>query len=158
MNPRRAAVVVSALLAIAPGAFAQSCAVGTTAVAFGTYDPFAVSPRDSTGSVSVNCAAHATALTLAYSVSLSAGGSGNVAARALSSGANRLNYQLYTGPTRLTPWGDASGGSSKVFGSLLLNVLLPVSATHSVYGRVAAGQGGAPAGSYADTIMVTVSY
>lgn len=158
MKPRRTAAVALALLALAPWACAQSCSASATTVAFGTYDPFAGSPRDSTGSVSVNCAAHATALNLSYSVSLSAGGSGNVAARTLNSGASLIGYQLYTDALRMTPWGDATGGTSKVFGLLLLNVVLPVSATHTVYGRIAAGQTGVQAGSYADTITVTVSY
>lgn len=158
MKRWHAAVIALALLASAPCVRAQSCAASATSVAFGTYDPFTALPRDSTGSVSVYCAAHATALTLAYSVSLSAGGSGNVAARTLSSGAHLLGYQLYTGPLRLVPWGDATGGTSKVFGSLLLNLVLPVSDTHTVYGRIPAGQTSVGAGNYADTITVTVSY
>ncbi|HET9976434.1 MAG TPA: spore coat U domain-containing protein [Burkholderiaceae bacterium] len=158
MKPSRATVIALTLLALAPCGRAQSCAASATTVAFGTYDPFAPLPRDSTGSVSVNCAAHATALNLAYSVSLAAGGSGNVAARTLTSGVHRLNYQLYTDPMRMVPWGDAAGGTSKVFGLLLLNLVLPVSDTHTVYGRIAAGQTGVGAGSYTDTITVTVSY
>lgn len=158
LKTSRAAAVAGIALALAPWACAQSCSTSASAVAFGTYDPFAALPRDSTGSVSVNCAAHATALTLAYSVSLSSGGSGNVAARTLGVGANRIGYQLYADASRLMPWGDATGGTSQVFGSLLLNVALPVSATHTVYGRIPAGQTGVGAGSYADTITVTVSY
>lgn len=158
MKPCRAAAVALALLASAACVRAQSCSVAAATVAFGTYDPFAGLPRDSTGSVGVNCAAHATALTLWYSVSLSAGGSGNVAARKLAAGADLMSYQLHTNSLHTTPWGDGSGGTSQVFGSLLLNLLLPVSSTHTVHGRIPAGQTGVGAGSYADAITVTVSY
>lgn len=158
MKPRRAAAALVAIALAPAAAWAQSCMASATEVAFGTYDPFSASPRDSTGSVSLNCNAHTTALTLSYAVSLSAGGSGNVAARRMLAGANTLDYQLYTGPLRTVAWGDGSGGTSKIFGSLLLNLLLPVSTTHTVYGRMPAAQTGAGAGTYADTITVTISY
>ncbi|MBB3047521.1 spore coat protein U-like protein [Litorivivens lipolytica] len=72
----------------------------------------------------------------------------------MSSGANSLNYNLYTDPTYLTVWGDGNGGTATVPGAIGV-LLLPID--HVVYGRIPAGQNSA-AGNYSDTISVTVTY
>jgi spore coat protein U-like protein len=57
-------------------------------------------------------------------------------------------------------WGDGTGGSSPVRGSvttLVNGVLGSGSLALTVYGRIPAGQLSTPA-SYADTILVTVTY
>lgn len=139
-------------------ASAQSCTVTASGVAFGSYHPLASLPTDATGLVTVSCAANPIALVLGYSVALSAGGSGSVASRSMTAGARTLGYQLYRDATRSTVWGDGSGGSSTLSGGLLLGLLLPASANHPIYGRIPALQTGTGAGSYGDTVTVTVSY
>ncbi len=128
---------------------AAQCSASANGVAFGSYNSLAGLAVDSVGSVSVSCV-----LSLGYTISLSPGGAGSFAPRQLNNGGNTLNYNLYTNPTYLTVWGDGSGGTGTVPGSIGL-LLLPVN--HVVYGRIPAGQNAA-AGSYTDTISVTVTY
>jgi len=134
-----------------------SCSVTTTSLAFGTHQPLSGSATDSVGSVRVACGGVA-GLLIPYTVGLSAGGSGNVAARRMSSGAHTLGYALYSDAGRTTPWGDVSGGLL-LSSSILLDVLglAPVS-THSVYGRIPAGQTTTVPGVYSDTLTVTLTY
>ena len=158
MHALSTVVVAAGLWVLASPAAAQSCTATASGVAFGSYSPFASVPADSTGQVGVTCAAQAVAQTLVYTLSLSSGQSGAYASRSLKSGSASLSYQLYTNATRTSVWGDGTSGTSTVGGSLLLSLSLPVSATATVYARMPAGQTSATAGSYSDTIIVTVAY
>lgn len=116
---------------------------GPGCVGFGAYDPLASRPLDGVGKVQVNCDA-----AVGFSVSLGAGG-GTFEARTLSAGSAELGYNLYTDAARATVWGDGISGDSVSSSGTLVD--LPI------YGRIPALQN-IPAGSYADTITVTVSY
>lgn len=133
---------------------AANCSISALPVAFGGYNPLAVSAADAVGQVTVTCT-NLVSLLLTYSVSLSRG-AGSFASREMANGANRLRYNLYTDPTRLIVWGDGSAGTSKVTNTFLA-VLLGVSASHTVYGRVPALQNVA-IGGYSDTITATVEW
>ncbi len=85
-----------------------ACTVAATPVAFGVYQSSAQLPTDSTGTVTVACG-----IFTSYSVSISAGvGGTNALNRALSSGGNRLAYNLYTDPTRIRH-GSSSGAMAR---------------------------------------------
>lgn len=131
-----------------------SCTVTATAVSFGNYNPIAATTNDATGTVQVTCTM-VVALGGSYTIDLSAGSSGNAAQRTLKQGASSLNYNLYTDAGRSTVWGDGTGGSSHV--SPTFTALLFVQQSATIYGRIPAGQNVA-AGSYGDTITVTVTY
>ncbi|HEU4459918.1 MAG TPA: spore coat U domain-containing protein [Methylibium sp.] len=134
-----------------------SCSASTAPVTFGAVNPLAAGPSDSTGQVRVSCGGVA-GLLIPYRIALSGGGGPSIGARRLTSGANSLAYGLFADPARLVTWGDASGGTV-VSGSILLDVLgLSPTVTHTVYGRIPAGQNSAIPGSYVDTITVTVTY
>lgn len=134
-----------------------SCSVTTNNVVFGSFNPLAIGPGDSTGSVRVTCGG-VVGLLIPYQIELGSGGSGNVSARRMSSGANTLGYGLYSDPSRSSSWGDIAHGTA-VSGSMLLDVLgTAPAATHTVYGRIPSGQNTAVPGIYADTITVTVTY
>jgi len=120
------------------------CTVSTTAVSFSTYDVFSTLNDDITGSIIVKCRPSAP-----YSLSLSPG-SGTYASRTMTSSIYTLNYNLFVDATRLTIWGDGSAGTGTVSGNA-------ADATHTVYGRIPARQN-AHVGSYADTIIVTVTF
>lgn len=124
-----------------------SCVVSATTLAFGTYTPGTAKPGTST--VSVTC----TNLT-SYSVGLDAGaGTGaSIATRIMNSSANTLNYSLYQDSGHATVWGNTVGTNT------------PAASTGSgaqqditVYGLIPSAQTPA-AGSYSDTINVTVTY
>jgi spore coat protein U-like protein len=140
----RRAVVGFALLTFATLAGALQCTVGTTSVAFGTYEPFSNAPNESTGTVTVSCDASAP-----YSVSINPGGIGSFN-RALTSGAYHLVYNLYTDSARTVIWGDGTGSTARVNAT-------GTGATYIVYGRIPAHQN-VHAGAYADTLIVTVDF
>lgn len=146
---RLAVVLAGVLLAcLALPANAQ-CSATTLGVAFGGYDPFSGASVDSTGTVTVTCL-----VINSYSVALSRGSSGSYSPRTLVSGGNALDYNLFLNSSRSTIWGDGTGGTGVISGSIGL-LLLPNN--HTIYGRIPGGQNPA-AGSYADTITVTVTY
>lgn len=133
------------LLASAASAQAATCTVSATSGAFGTHTFLVASPSDSTGSITVSCDAGAS-----YSLGILGGFTGTFT-RAITSGSNRLAYNLFTDATRTVVWGDGTAGSARVSSSGTAG------ATHTVYGRVPARQN-VPAGSYADSLIVRVEF
>lgn len=133
-----------------------TCTASATGVFFGTYNPFSGSNAEDTGSVRIDCGGGVG--TVAYTIELNRGlYSAGFSPRRLSSGGNRLNYNLYTNPARTTIWGDGSGGTSVVSDSL--SVLKGGSSrAHTVYGRIPARQTWAVVGRYSDTITFTIIY
>lgn len=127
---------------------AQACSASSSGVAFGQYSPGAAAARDTAGTVVVNCPSTQQNV----SVRVSAGNSGSFAQRRMTSGASILNYNLYTTATRTIVLGDGSGGTGifdlgRTRGSV----------SRTIYGRIPAGQK-VSAGSYSDTLVVTVSF
>jgi spore coat protein U-like protein len=127
-----------------------NCTVSTTALAFGNVNTISGSNVDSTGSLSIVCT-NGTAW--AASAGIGAGSGASYANRKLTSGANLLNYNIYTTTGRTIVWGDGSGGTQTIPGT-------GTGTTQSVtvYGRVNSGQTSVPVGAYADTVAVTVTY
>lgn len=137
-----------------------TCSVTAGSVAFGAYDPLSGGNRDSTGSVTVECTRSLfSAFTVNYEVRLNAGNRGSFTPRAMNAGADTLEYNLYTDPTRTTIWGDGSSGTVSQSGSLswVLFQFGTKTQTFTTYGRIFGAQF-VPAGTYSDTITVTVLY
>ena len=133
-----------------------SCSVSPSAVSFGVYNPFTTTALDSTANVQVTCSlAGVVAVLVNYTIQLNGGGSG-FSPRKMQSGANALNYNLYTDSAHTIIWGDGTGGTATVADSYIVS-LTPGVRTYTVYGRTVASQN-VPPGSYADTITVTVNY
>jgi len=145
-SPRMPSLLLAVTAALATPAAWSGCAVSAQGVDFGTYNPLGRQDHDSAGNISVNCDAG-----IAYSIALSPG-AGVGGARAMRSGANVLNYNLFTDPTHLSMWGDGSGGKAIVAGSGTGSVT-----NVPVYGRVPGSQS-VPSGSYADDIVITVNF
>lgn len=126
-----------------------NCTVSTTAVAFGSVNTLSGN-TDATGSVSVTCTNGS-----AWSAAANAGsGTGaTLASRRMSAGANTLSYTLHTDAARSSVWGDGSAGTATVS-----NTGTGAAQTFTVYGRVPSGQTSVPAGSYSDTVSVTITY
>ncbi len=137
---------------------AETCTVSTTSVAFGTYDPLAGAPLDTTGTVSVTCTSGGPPPRVDYDILLSTGQAGSYGPRAMTNGTSQLNYNLYTDSARSQRWGDGSGGTSVI--SVRFNVSPPGSTQtddYPVYGRVFAGQN-VTTGVYLDSITMTVNF
>jgi spore coat protein U-like protein len=152
-----------ALLAVAAGllactsARAETCTVSAGSVAFGIYDPLAVGPLGTTGTIQVTCTSdrppHVT-----YELHLDTGQAGSFTPRAMTSGADQLTYNLYIYAARSAVWGEGSGSTAVV--SAGYNLTRPGSTTtdsYSVYERVPAGQL-VTAGSHLDTVTVTLIF
>ncbi len=164
--PRRAPTLLASrllmlpmlLLALAGPAVAATCGVTAVPLAFGVYSPGSLIANTSTGTVMVTCLAAPTAVLQSYQLTLSTGASASYATRKLVSGSRTINYQLHSDPAMLFVWGDGSAGTVAVNGSLLLSVVSPASASHTVYGRMPASQSAAYPGAYLDTVTVTIVY
>src|ERR1700686_2582705 len=145
MHPRLLAC--AAVLAVAAAARAD-CTVSVGALAFGAYDVFSGSPTDSTASITYSCSVPATAPTL----SIGAGIAASFSPRKIKSGGNSLSYNLYVDAARTSVWGDGTASTSTVACAMGTGL------TATVYGRIFARQTGATAGSYSDSVVVTISF
>lgn len=124
------------------------CEVIAQDLDFGTYDSASSSPADAQSNIEVTCTPGAD-----YDIGLSAGtGTGaTVSDRSMLNGAVELNYGLYSDAARTTNWGNTVN-TDTVEGTGDGTAI-----DHTVYGRIPAGQYVA-AGSYSDTIDVSVTY
>jgi spore coat protein U-like protein len=126
---------------------ARQCTVSATTLNFGNVGLLTAS-TPGTSALSVQCASGS-----AYNIGLNAGlnGGGNISARKMVLGASSVGYQLYSNTARTTVWGDTVGTNTVAgTGSGLTQ-------NYTVYGSVPA-QTTPVAGTYHDTITVTVTY
>lgn len=128
----------------------ENCTVSTAPVAFGAVDTLSGGNVDATGGVTVTCT---NGTPWAASASAGSGSGATLATRKLVSGANTLNYALYTDSARSSVWGDGTATTATV-----ANTGSGSAQSFTVYGRVMSGQASAPAGAYSDTVAVTISY
>ena len=148
-------VIIVGLLAYALPASAFKCNVNVTGVNFGNYDVFAATPRDATGTISVDCniPTQNPNAPLAVTVAISPGNSGTFAQRQMQGPGTILYYNLYSTPSFSSVWGDGSGGT--YFPTTFITRDTPWTA--NIYGRIPAGQNVQP-GSYNDLLVVTVEW
>lgn len=132
-----------------------NCLVAANALAFGTYAAGGGNV-DVSSTLSVRCTKNT-----AYTVALNAGTTtgGTLAQRLMGNGTDTLQYNLYTSAARTTVWGDGTASSATVPGTGA-GLAAGNAVTHTVYGRLtdSAANQAASAGSYSDTITVTVTY
>jgi len=90
---------------------------------------------------------------LTYNIGLNPGTSpgATVNQRKMVSGANSLDYQLYSDSARTTVWGETTGTNT------VTGVGTGLAQDHTVFGAIPATQN-LPAGTYADTITVSIFY
>lgn len=127
-----------------------NCTVSTNALAFGNVNVIGGSNVDGSGAIVVTCT-NGTTWTAGAGVGTGTGAS--FASRRMSAGANQLTYNLFTDSSRSTVWGDGTGATDTLAGTGTGGAQ-----TVTVYGRVGSGQTSVRAGSYADTVAVTVTY
>jgi spore coat protein U-like protein len=127
-----------------------------SSVNFGTYDVFASAPNNyGVGSLTIHC--HDEHDHDHYVVSLSGGlcNSGSkshgVAQRMMCSGANKLEYNLFTSAARNQVWGDGSGGTHtrSSNGNDWTRM--------DIFGQIPAGQD-VPVGTYVDHVTAIVEF
>ncbi len=158
--------VAPALLAIAlAGACANvqaaiTCVFTTYSVAFGNYDPSAAGATNGSGTVSVNCTRDNVTGSPNFTVALAigAGNWGSFANRQMqiSTGSERLLYNLYRDPARTLIWGD---GIAYPTASIPITGIAKNSSktgSFTIYGRIPALQNVA-AGNYADSVLISIT-
>lgn len=155
------------LLSAGPARAAASCGVSVTPLAFGPYASPGGAQVDSSASVQLSCTpeylllACKTSYTLSLSLGIRASGNQRRMAATVATGTGYLGYGLFSDSQRQQPWGDGGASGVAVGGtittSLLGLVCLPGNRSHTVYGRIPASQN-VPAGSYADSVVLTVTY
>lgn len=142
----------------ARAALVFNCTVSTTGISFGTYNPLNMVGNSSTGNWAVTCTATGSGSgTVTGTLSVSTGASDSYATRYMLAGANKLAYNVYLDPGHSEILGNGSGGSyaPTESGTVTAGQIYQVSG--ALYGFMPASQNVAP-GSYADTLVVTVTY
>jgi spore coat protein U-like protein len=147
--------LVPTVAADAAGCLVCICSVSTTNLSFGTYNPANTSPTTATATVTANCISVSVPMNATVDLALSAGTSGNAAARQMANGTARLNYNIYQDAGYATVWGNNSNGGTSQ--SMLINNLLNFNATKTAYGRIPAHQY-VKTGAYSDSIVVTFTF
>lgn len=130
----------------------DACTIAATPVDFGNYDHSASGDTAATGSVTETCTnGTAATITLGQGLHAKAASVDGVPLRQMASGANNMAYFLYSDEGAGTLWGNtpATGVAQQGTGA--------AGATLTVYGFVTAGQN-VPTGSYADTVVATVTF
>lgn len=134
---------------------AYRCSAVATPIVFSNYDIFSTLPLDTTATLTVTCT-NPDKKPVQMTVSLSAGNSGNFNPRQMTyAGAGvPMNYYLFIDPSRTTIFGDGTGGT----GTFTSIVSRATSFSTTIYGRVPAQQTLLKAGSYSDSLVVTVTW
>ena len=137
-----------------------ACTVSTMPVNFGSYDMFSSAPLDSTGSITIDCSIPPPPPNPPVDVRIAIGqspNSGSFIPRSMRkiSGSDLLNYNLYTNSSRTLVWGDGTGGTSVITLNTVNRNAPP--RVMMVYGRIPTGQD-VSAGSYSDTLVVTITW
>lgn len=151
----RVSLVIPVLLgAVAAGGADAACNVAATGISFGRYDVFSPAPLDATGSVTVSCDDIPPPN---VDIAISPGGAGTFLQRRMrhASLPDTLGYNVFTSPSTSVVWGDGTGGSATVAAGRVPPRRPPKPVT--IYGRIPAGQN-VPAGSYSDTLVVTITW
>lgn len=140
------------LLVAAPRAAHAICVLdAVSGMAFGSYDVYSSAPLETSGTITVRCL-----VSLFVTVEVSKGSSTSFANRtmALPGGTGtKLNYNLYRNAGRTQIWGDGTSGTTKYGPVLVLISTINI----PIYGSIPAGQD-VTAGSYSDTVVVTLNY
>jgi spore coat protein U-like protein len=124
-----------------------ACVASASNISFGNYTASSATADNANGTVSVTCTNND-----AYTIALSGGGSGHVAARTMANGANTLGYGVYTTSGYSNIWGDGTNGTSTVAGTGN-----GAAQNYTAYGQIPVAEYSA-AGSYTDTLTATVTF
>ena len=150
-------VVVASCLALLPcvaSALPDDCNPTASPLVFGAYDT--LNPTVGTATISVTCEnTTGPARTFNYTLALSSG-PGSYASRSMTGTGDTLSYNLYTAATYSTVWGDGTGGSVVVAGSITVPRATILVDTKTVFGRISAPQNVFP-GSYSTATPLTVT-
>jgi len=124
----------------------NTCTVNTTTLTFGSYTGALLA---TSGGITLTCTSGT-----AETIGLDAGANGAHAVgttRAMANGGSYLSYEIYQDSGHTTVWGSSGLAAETATGTGTQQTL-------QAYGKIPAGELTAPAGSYTDTVNVTVTY
>ncbi len=132
-----------------------SCTISASSLGFGNYDPVVTNASanlDATGILNVSCTSGSNGTVTLGQGSHPAGGSTDTAPlrRMFDGASGYLSYAFYQDSSRAVVWGNTAATGVVYSGT-------GTGGTLTIYGRVGGGQG-VPAGSYADTVVATVTF
>jgi spore coat protein U-like protein len=140
-----------------------TCTPSTPTINFGAYDILAGSALDGVGSFSVTCTHNKNNnQTVTYKATVATTPTRQLAP---PSGTDRVAYQLYVDSARTQVWGDGTGSTFTITGTVTMNGSVSVTdAPKNFYGRItpggqdvsAASPGPAPT-IYSQTLTITVT-
>jgi len=134
-----------------PALASSSCRiVSIVNMNFSSYDVFSYIPNDSLGSITLNCSEVQT-----ITITIDKGSSTTYNSRTMSQLNYILNYNLYLDASRVTVWGDGTGGSSQYGPASIAN---NANFTVNIYGRIPARQTQVAGGNYTDFVNFTIIY
>jgi spore coat protein U-like protein len=144
---RANAATVNATLSVQMTIAAQCVVTGGT-LTFPAGGGIITDNVDTSANITVQCT-NTTPYSIALDAGMQAASGATTAMRRMISGSNLLNYTLYQDAARQTVWGDSGAG-------LLNGTGNGAAQTLTIYGRVPAQV--VPAGNYADSVKITVTY
>lgn len=153
-------LAILALAALPRPALAQVCnfSIDGGALAFGTIDTGSGAYFDTTTTLTANCVLGLPGQTVKVCPHFGAGSGGSAGgARLMKNGTNSLSYQMFSDASRSTVWGGNQWTGSPPLMTVQLGLLGVGTASTTIYGRVAAGQVGAPPGFYASSMAGQVA-
>jgi spore coat protein U-like protein len=119
---------------------------------FGNYNPLTATDLETVGRIAVQCSGGA----ISYAMMLNAGENGSFVTRRMRHLDSYLNYNVYTNSAKTLIWGDGTQGSNIITGrGTCDNATL---FQYTVYAKIPALQKNLPAGSYHDSIILTLAY
>lgn len=131
---------------------AANCTISASPLAFGAYDQIVVNAStdlDTTTTVATTCTTGSSAMiTLSEGANKGSSSTAALPVRQLTNGTDLLAYSLYSDSGRTTAWGNTAVAAPTGTGG---------AETTTVYARIPAGQK-KPVGSYADTVVATVTF
>jgi spore coat protein U-like protein len=156
------------LAVAAPLAHAQAsliCTPANNTINFGAYDILGGAILDGTGSFTITCTASGggpAATTVLYTARLDVT---PIRQMAPPSGADRISYNIYTDALRSQVWGNGSGGTVTITGTLIVpRDGSATSAPRTYYGRISPGgqdvsaaSPGPPPTIYSQSLTITVT-
>jgi spore coat protein U-like protein len=122
----------------------SGCSLTGGSLSFGQYVSGQAQNLDAAGQINyANCTGNLT-------FELDGGNANDVNNRAMSSGSDKLKYQLYKNTSRTAVWGIGTDAYA-------LQLLSTLTGSVNVYGRIPSGQT-VPAGTYNDVVNITLTF
>ncbi len=134
------------MTALSMSAAASTCFIQSASINFGEYNPLDRKMVETIGRVSISCESDSQTGEIPVSISLVRSAETTSGHRIKSAG-DSLRYDLYIDASRTITWGDGSGGTQFLKGTVPLSNGRG-SRDFNVYGRLLPGQPSAGKGQY----------